>query len=357
MNEFQLHVSQEQIDDLHDRLTRTRWPGEAAGAGWDHGIPQDRVRALAEHWAKFDWRAHEAELNALPQFVTEIGGERVYFMHLRNADRRALPLVLTHGWPGSTVEFLDVARSLAEHFHVVIPGIPGYGLSGPTTRTGWGIRRVARAWAELMDRLGYQRYGAQGGDWGSGVSRLLAAEAPGRVVGVHVNYLPTPGSPDGLDETDRARVEKTVRLAANRHPHQILFAATPQTPAYALNDSPAGQLAFLAEKFDTWADPATPVPDDRIVANVAHHWFMGTAGSAARLIKESFRPVTDPCPVPLGVAVLPGDIVQSVRPLAEQRFDVRHWTEFERGGHFAALEVPHAFAADVTAFFRTLDGR
>ncbi|MBG0561275.1 epoxide hydrolase family protein [Actinoplanes aureus] len=358
MNEFALHIPQSDLDDLHDRLARTRWPGEIPGAGWDHGIPQDRVRALAEHWAKFDWRAHEAELNALPQYVTEIGGDRVHFLHLRNPDPKALPLVLTHGWPGSTVEFLDAVGKLSEHFHLVVPAIPGYGLSGPTTRPGWGLDRVARAWAELMDRLGYRRYGAQGGDWGSGISQALAVAAPDQVVGVHVNYLPTPGAADGLGDADRARLEKTMRLAANRHPHQILFAATPQTPAYALNDSPAGQLAFLAEKFHTWADPATPVPDDRIVANVAHHWFMGTAGSAARLIKESgLAGVRPPCPAPLGVAVLPGDIVQSVRPLAEQRLDIRHWTEFERGGHFAALEVPDAFAADVTTFFRTLTNR
>ncbi|MEV6304821.1 epoxide hydrolase family protein [Actinoplanes sp. NPDC051861] len=358
MNESTLRIPQADLDDLTTRLARTRWPGEIPGTGWDHGIPQDRVRALATRWAAFDWRAHEAELNALPQYVTEIGGDRVYFVHVRNADPHALPLVLTHGWPGSTVEFLDVIGKLAPHFHLVIPAIPGFGLSGPTTRPGWGMGRVARAWAELMDRLGYRRYGAQGGDWGSGISQALAAIAPEHVVGVHVNYLPMAGPADGLGDADRARLEKTMRLAANRHPHQILFAATPQTPAYALNDSPAGLLAFLGEKFHTWSDPSTPVPDDRVIANIAHHWFLGTAGSAARLVKESGLPTSrPPMTAPLGVAVLPCDITQSIRPLAEQRYDIHHWTEFERGGHFAALEVPDAFATDVTTFFRTLTNR
>ncbi len=266
--------------------------------------------------------------------------------------------MLTHGWPGSTVEFLDVVHRLAGHFHVVVPAIPGFGLSGPTTRPGWSATRVAQAWAELMARLGYRRYGAQGGDWGSVISQQLAVAAPGSVAGVHVNYLPTPGAADRLDDADRQRLARTMRLAANRHPHQVLFAATPQTPAYALTDSPAGLLAFLGEKFDRWADPATPVPDDRIVAGVAHHWLMRTAGSAARLIKESGLGGSLPaCPAPLAVAVLPGDITQPVRALAEQRFDIRQWTEFPRGGHFAALEVPDLFAADVTAFFRTLADR
>ncbi|BCJ46601.1 microsomal epoxide hydrolase [Actinoplanes ianthinogenes] len=357
MNEFRVHLPQSELDDLTDRLTRTRWPDELPGAGDDYGIPLARVRALTDRWLTFDWRAHEAELNAYPQFVTEIGGDRVYFMHLRNADPDALPIVLTHGWPGSTVEFLDVVDRLAEHFHVVVPAIPGFGLSGPTTRRGWSQQRVAEAWAELMSRLGYRRYGAQGGDWGSGVSRHLAAAAPDNVVGVHVNYLPTPGSPEGLSAADQARLAKTMELAKNRHPHQLLFAAGPQTPAYALNDSPTGLLAFWADKFDRWSDPATPVPDDRILADVAHHWFHRTAASSARLIKESAVNVPVTCAAPLGVAVLPGDLTQSVRPLVEQRYDVRHWTEFPRGGHFAALEVPELFAEDVTAFFRSLDNR
>ncbi len=201
--------------------------------------------------------------------------------------------------------------------------------------------------------------GVRGGDWGSGISQWLGAVDPAHVIGVHVNYLPTPGTPPGpLSPADTARLEKIRRLAANRHPHQVLFAATPQTIAYALNDSPAGLLAFLAEKFDAWAGPDTAAPDETIVSDVMLYWLTGTAGSAARLIKESgLRAGPIPCVAPLGVAVLPHDIVQSIRPLAEVGRDIRRWTEYPRGGHFAALEVPSLLAADITAFFDGLGAR
>ncbi|GIM93357.1 epoxide hydrolase family protein [Paractinoplanes toevensis] len=353
MNEFAIRVPEADLDDLRGRLARTRWPDELPGAGWDYGIPLARVQHLASAWENYDWRRHEARLNAYPQFTTTIDGENVWFLHVRSSDPAALPLILTHGWPGSPVEFLDLIPLLTQHFHLVIPAIPGYSFSGPTRSRGWGQQRVAEAWATLMARLGYARYGAQGGDWGSGISRLLAAHAPGHVVGVHVNFMPTGGAYDGpLSPSDRARLEKTRALAANRHPHQILFAATPQTFAYALTDSPVGQLAFLAEKFTTWADPSFAIPDEAILDDVMHYWLTRTAGSSSRLVKESglgAGPI--PCPVPLGVAVLPHDIVQPVRPLVDLRHDVRRWSEFPRGGHFAALEVPGLLAADIVAFF------
>jgi pimeloyl-ACP methyl ester carboxylesterase len=347
---FRLHVPQADLDDLAARLDRTRWPSELPDAGTDYGMPLSRVRELAAAWRKLDWRAHEDALNAYSQFTTTIDGQNVHFLHVRSAQPDAPALILTHGWPGSTVEFLDLIPLLAD-FHLVVPAIPGFGLSGPTTARGWGQERVARAWATLMERLGYRHYGAHGGDWGSGISRLLAGVAPGAVTGVHVNYLPTVGSPEGLGEVDRARLEKTLELSRNRHPHQILFAAGPQTIAYAFTDSPTGLLAFLADKFDRWADPATAVPDEVIVTDVMHYWITATGGSAARLIKESGLGGPVPCPVPLGVAVLPHDITQAIRPFAEQRYDIRQWTEFPRGGHFAALEVPDLLAADIRAFF------
>jgi pimeloyl-ACP methyl ester carboxylesterase len=353
---YRMHVPQADLDDLAARLANTRLPSELPDAGWDYGIPLSRVRELADAWAKFSWRDHEETLNSLPQFVTEIDGANVHFIHLRSAAPDAIPLILTHGWPGSVVEFLDLIPLLSPHFHLVVPAIPGFGFSGPTRSRGWGQERVAAAWATLMARLGYQRYGAQGGDWGSGISRLLAATAPDHVLGVHVNYLPSMGTPPGpLSPSDEDRLERTRQLAGNRHPHQILFAKTPQTIAYAMNDSPVGQLAFIAEKFHQWADPATAVADEVIVADVMHYWLTGTFGSAARLVKESGLggPPT-PCPAPLGVAVLPRDIVQSIRPLVEMRHDIRRWTEYPRGGHFAALEVPDLLAEDVTAFFRGL---
>jgi pimeloyl-ACP methyl ester carboxylesterase len=359
MNEFSVNVPQADLDDLHDRLARTRWPDELPDAGWDYGIPLDRVRQLAAAWQRLDWRAHEARLNAYPQFTTTIDGENVYFLHIRSADPGAVPLILTHGWPGSVVEFLDLIPLLTAHFHLVVPAIPGFGFSGPTRARGWSQERVARAWATLMASLGYDRYGAQGGDWGSGISRLLAAAAPEHVIGVHINFMPTGGTYDGpLSPLDRERLAKTMKLAAARHPHQILFAAAPQTIAYAFTDSPVGQMAFLAEKFKLWADPATPVPDEVILTDVMHYWITGTGGSSSRLVRESgltSGPI--PCPVPLGVAVLPHDIVQPVRPLVDLRHDVRQWTEFPAGGHFAALEVPQLLAADITAFFGGLGAR
>ncbi|WP_433293342.1 epoxide hydrolase family protein [Actinoplanes sp. CA-030573] len=359
MNEFALHVPQADLDDLHDRLARTRWPDELPDAGWDYGIPLDRVRQLTTAWATFDWRAHEAALNAYGPRVETIDGERVWFLHVRSADPAAIPLILTHGWPGSVAEFLELIPLLMPRFHLVVPAIPGYGFSGPTRSRGWGQERVARAWATLMERLGYERYGAQGGDWGSGISRLLAAVAPEHVIGVHVNFMPTGGAYDGpLSEVDAARLAKTRQLAGNRHPHQVLFAAAPQTIAYALNDSPAGQLAFIAEKFQQWADPAHPIADEVVLADVMHYWLTGTAGSSSRLVKETGLgggPI--PCPAPLGVAVLPHDIVQPVRPLVEQRHDIRQWTEFPSGGHFAALEVPDLLAADITSFFEAVGAR
>ena len=348
---FRIHVPRADLDDLHDRLARTRWPDELPGAGWDYGIPLDRVRALAERWQAFDWRAHEASLNAYPGFVAEIDGQRVHFLHVRSADPDALPLVLTHGWPGSLVEFLGVVGPLSEHFHLVIPAIPGFGFGGPTRERGWDLPRIGRAWAELMRRLGYDRYGAQGGDWGAGVARALAAAAPDHVVAVHINYLPTPGRADGLSAEDQKRLDQTMAYGANRPGYQILHATRPQTIAYALTDSPVGQLAWIAERFAEWADPNAPVPDDVILADVSHYWLTGTAGSSARLAKESGVAGPAPCPVPMAVAVLPHDIVRSIRPLAEQRYDIRRWTEYPRGGHFAALEVPDLFVEDVTESF------
>ncbi|MBW8482722.1 epoxide hydrolase family protein [Actinomadura parmotrematis] len=356
---FRLHVPQADLDDLAARLDRTRWPDEVEGAGWDYGIPLARVRALADRWRHgYDWRAHEAELNRHPQFTTEIDGQRLHFLHVRAAAPDALPLLLVHGWPGSVLEFLDVIDDLSRDFHLVIPSIPGFGPAGPTRERGWSADRVARAFAALMERLGYDRYGAQGGDWGAGIARALAAAAPEHVVGVHLNYLPTPSAGDesALGAEDRERLAATMAMAANRPGYQVLQGTRPQTVAYALTDSPVGQLAWIAEKFHEWPDPASDIGDDRILTDVALYWFTATAGSAARLTKESGFGAA-PTRVPVGVAVFKHDIVLSVRPIAERAHNIVHWSEFERGGHFAAMEVPDLFAGDVRAFFtKLLDG-
>jgi pimeloyl-ACP methyl ester carboxylesterase len=255
------------------------------------------------------------------------------------------------------LEFLDVIEPLSAGFDLVIPSIPGFGFSGPTRAQGWDIHRIARAWAVLMERLGYQRYGAHGGDWGSGISRALAAAAPANVVGVHTTYLVTP-PPPGADEPplspgDQARLAKVRQLQARQPAYQALHATRPQTISYALTDSPVGLLAWMAEKFTEWADPRSVITLDQILADVSIYWFTATAGSSARLAHETPRGKV-PCPVPVGVVVLPCDILQSVRPLAEQDYDIVRWTEFDRGGHFAGLEVPGLLAADIRAFFGQL---
>jgi pimeloyl-ACP methyl ester carboxylesterase len=352
---FRIDIPQADLDDLTDRLSRTRWPNEVADAGWDYGFPLARLKELAEHWGtRYDWRAHEAELNELPHFTTEIDGQNIHFVHVRSAKPDALALILTHGWPGSFLEFLDVIEPLSRDFHLVIPSIPGYGFSGPTHEGGWDAVRIAGAWAELMDRLGYERYGAQGGDFGSGISLALGAVAPDKVVGVHVNYLPTPPDPDAhldLSATDEARLDKVRQLMANRPPFQALQALTPQTIGYALTDSPVGQLVWIAERFEQWTDPRSQITDDRMLTDISLYWLTATAASSARLHHDAPRGRPAPCPVPVGVAVFAHDITQSVRPLAERRYDIRHWSEFEHGGHFAAMEVPDLFARDVRDFF------
>lgn len=354
---FEIDIPQADLDDLTDRLARTRWPNELDGAGTDYGFPLARLRALADYWrTDYDWREHETALNELPHFTTEIDGQNIHFVHVRSSKPDALALILTHGWPGSFLEFLDVIEPLSREFHLVIPSIPGFGFSGPTHERGWDIVRVAHAWAELMSRLGYQRFGAQGGDFGSGISLALGAVAPERVVGVHVNYLPTRPDPDAgvaLSDLDRSRLAKIEHLMANRPPYQALQAATPQTIGYALTDSPVGQLAWIAERFAQWTDPRSPIDDERMLTDISLYWLTATAASSARLSRETPRQIPR-CPVPVGVAVLPHDITQSVRPLAERLYDIRHWSEFDRGGHFAAMEVPDLFARDVGEFFRAL---
>ncbi|MFJ6672741.1 epoxide hydrolase family protein [Actinosynnema sp. NPDC091369] len=349
---FTLDVPQAQLDDLADRLARTRWPEELPDAGFDYGFPLAEVRALVNRWVDgYDWRRCEAELNAWPQFTTEVDGQRVHFVHVRSEREDALPLVLVHGWPGSVVEFLDVIEPLSRDFHLVIPSIPGFGLSGPTTSRGWDVYRVARGFTEVMGRLGYRRYGTQGGDWGSSIARAMAVVAPENVVAVHLNYLPTPPV-EGveLSEEDDRRLDRIKAMMRDRPGYQVLHATRPQTVSYALTDSPVGQLAWIAEKFVEWVDPASRIDVDRVLTNVMLYWLTGTAGSSARLAKETGF-VSDPCPAPVGVAVFAHDIVRSVRPLAERVHPVEHWSEFARGGHFAAMEVPELLVGDIREFF------
>ena len=369
---FRVEVPQADLDDLRARLARTRWADQLADVGWDYGIPLDYLRELAEYWRTgYDWRVHERELNAFPQFTTTIQGQRVHFLHVRSAEPDAVPLVMTHGWPGSVVEFTKVIGPLtdprayggdpADAFHLVIPSIPGYGFSGPTTEPGWNVARIALAWDELMTRLGYERYGAQGGDWGSAISRELGISVPGHVVGVHLNMLIPSGAAEQLDLTDeeRRRLDRSRQFRNTGMGYGAIQSTRPQTLAYALTDSPAGQLAWIVDKFHDWTDgelPEDAVDRDQMLTNVTLYWLTGTAGSSARLYLEAARSGTWGPPaistVPTGVAVFPCEIAPPIRRFADLSNNIVHWTEFDRGGHFAAMEEPDLLIADVRQFFR-----
>ncbi len=368
---FRIDIPQEDLDDLRARLARTRWPDQLPGVGWDYGIPLAVVQELAEYWRDgYDWRVHERRLNAFPQFTTTIDGQNVHFLHVRSAEPGALPLIMTHGWPGSIVEFMNVIGPLtdpgahggnpADAFHLVVPSIPGYGFSGPTRDRGWNAPRVARAWDELMGRIGYERYGAQGGDWGSAISRELGLIAPEHLIGVHLNMLipQTRDEPADLTDQEKARLEAARRFRSDGSGYFMIQATRPQTVAYALTDSPAGQLAWIAEKFNEWTDGGLPeaVDRDQMLTNISVYWLTGTAGSSARLYFEAAHSGSWGPPavstVPTGIAVFPREIAPAIRRFAEQSNTIVHWSEFDRGGHFAAMEEPDLLVGDVREFFR-----
>lgn len=376
---FRIETPQAELDYLNARLNHFRLPGELPGMGWQLGVPADYLTELVTYWREdYDWRAQEKQLNELPQFITEIDGQSVHFVHVRSPEPTATPLIVTHGWPGSFVEFLDIIGPLtdprahggdpADAFHLVLPSIPGYGFSGPTAEEGWNINRVARAWAELMARLGYEHYGAQGGDWGSGISQELARVAPEHVIGVHLNFLMTfpsgaPGELDDLTPEDQARLGRMKRFQGEFGGYLAIQSTRPQTLAYGLADSPVGQLAWIVEKFKEWTDstdrPEDAVDRDRMLTNVMLYWLTGTAASSARFYWEFARSMARgdyPSRVerPVGVAVFPKDVVLPIRELADRAANITHWTEFERGGHFAALEQPDLLVDDIRAFFGSL---
>jgi epoxide hydrolase len=377
---FRIEISQADLDDLRQRLARTRWPDELPGVGWTRGVPLGYLKELAGYWANgYDWRKQEARLNQYPQFTTTIDGANVHLLHVRSPEPGALPLVLTHGWPGSVVEFLDVIGPLtdprghggdpADAFHLVIPSIPGHGLSGPTREIGWTTGRVAKAWTELMARLGYERYGAQGGDWGAFVSPELGRIDPDHVVGVHVNaatfgFIPLgPVDPEELatfTDAEKARLQRlSTSTAGPGNGYFEVQANRPQTLAYALTDSPVGQLAWIVERFQEWSHaaevPEDAVDRDQLLTNVMLYWLTGTANSSARLYYENMHAAFVPprrVTVPVGVAVFAED--SAIRRYAEQGNNIVHWSEFDRGGHFAAMEAPDLLVGDVRAFFRSL---
>lgn len=365
---FTIDVPQAEVDDLRDRLARTRWPAEQQLEG-ERGIPLELTRRLAEHWATaWDWRAHETALNAVPQVTTTVDGTRLHALQARAAgaggsEGTAPCLVLLHGWPGSVVEFQRVVGPLtdpgahggdpADAVHVVVPSLPGYGFSGPTPDGGWTSQRMAGAIAELLARLGYDRYVAHGGDWGSRVARDLAVVDPGHVAGIHVTMTMGLTDPDDQRSADRAR-----HYAQELSGYNKTQATKPLSLSPALTDSPAGQLAWIAERFRDWTDPASdvlgPQTLDQVLANVAVYWFTGTAGSSSQLYWERREQPDDrwSTTVPTGVTVLPHDIHLPVRGAVEAATNLVSWTELPVGGHFPAIEVPGLLVDELRAFVR-----
>jgi len=379
IEEFQIHIPQADLDDLADRLARTRWPGSLPGAAWERGVPDDYLRGLAGYWQQsFDWRAAEGRLNAYPQYTTVIDGQKIHFLHVKSPEPGATPLLLLHGWPGSFVEFLHVIGPLSDPrghgaadapaFDLVIPSLPGFGFSGPVTEPGWGPRRMAGALAKLMRRLEYERYGAHGGDYGAFVAPDLGRVDPEHVIGIHVNaatmgFIPFGDVPEEDQATftpmEKERLRRLQNYMSEGNGYFQVQSTRPQTLSYALTDSPAGQLAWIVEKFKEWTNSAHALPEDaipldEIVTNVSVYWFTGTAGSSANVYYEAMHSGDWPVPsgVPTGVAVFDEDI--AIRRYAEQGNNIVHWSDFEAGGHFAALETPSLLVQDIRDFFASL---
>jgi pimeloyl-ACP methyl ester carboxylesterase len=372
---FEIAVDDSVLDDLRDRLVRARFPDQIDGTGWEYGSSVEYLRELVAYWLDhYDWRVHEARLNDLGQFRTQVDGQRIHFVHERAARAGALPLLLVHGWPGSIVEFVDVFPRLTEPeahggmrddaFHVVAPSLPGYGFSGPTTETGWDTWRIARAFVQLMHRLGYSRYAAQGGDWGAQVVTRIAALDPDHCIAIHLNMplAKRPDEPVALSDTDQADLAAMAAFAREESGYANEQATKPQTVGVALHDSPVGLLAWIVEKFRSWSDcdgdPENAFTRDQLLTNVMLYWITGTSTSSARLYWEHQHSAADAAPdyvaVPTGVARFPQEVIRYPRAWVERRYNVTHWTDMPRGGHFAAMEQPELFVADLRTFFRTV---
>jgi epoxide hydrolase len=367
---FRIDIPRDTLDDLRARLAGTRWPEAETVADWSQGVPLGYLRELCRHWADgYDWRATEARLNATPQFRTEIDGLRIHFLHLRSGAPDAFPLVLTHGWPGSVIELLDALEPLtAAGFDCVVPSLPGYGWSDKPAGPGWGVERIARAWAVLMARLGYDRYGAQGSDWGTSVSAALGQQDSEHVAGIHLMPPLAPADPatfGDLSERERAALAALEHAAEWDSGYSREHATRPQTIGYALVDSPVALCAWIMEKFRAWTDcdghPENALTRDELLDNLMLYWLPDTGASAARLYWQSIRQVNawisgearDTVGMPAGCSIFPSELQRPSRRWAERRFtDIRHWNELERGGHFAAFEQPELFVAELREFFR-----
>ena len=367
---FTIDVADDVLTDLRERLRATRWPDAELVDDWSQGIPLDYVKEVCRYWAdEYDWRQREFALNRFPQFVTEIDGLDIHFVHVASRHAGALPLLLTHGWPGSIVEFLKVIEPLTDPeshggsadqaFHVVAPSLPGFAFSGKPSERGWGVEKIAAAWAQLMERLGYGRYVAQGGDWGSAITAALGALDPDRCAAIHLTLAMGARMP-----SDPATAEEEHALERRRYydlwdsGYARIQMSRPQTLGYGLADSPAGQAAWILDKFWSWTDcdghPENALTRDELLDNIMLYWVTNSATSSARIYWESFgsrreRPTVT---VPTGFAVYPHEIVPPVRAWVEESYaNVQYWATYDHGGHFAAFEVPATFVHDLRTCF------
>ncbi|HOB14475.1 MAG TPA: epoxide hydrolase [Novosphingobium sp.] len=367
---FQLSVDQAELDDLNARIDRTRWPEGETVSDWSQGTPLAALRDLVGYWRSgYDWRACERRLNALGQYMTEIDGLDIHFIHVRSPHPGALPLVMTHGWPGSVIEFMGVVERLTQPddplvaFDLVLPSLPGFGFSGKPSATGWGVERIGRAWGQLMERLGYSRWVAQGGDWGSAVTTAIAVQQVPGCAGIHLNMPIGRPVPEDLENPSPAELKA---LGALKHyqdwdsGYSTQQRTRPQTVGYGLVDSPVGLAGWIFEKMWAWTDnrgsPFDALSRDQILDNIMHYWLPATGASSARLYWESFGSFAPrEIALPVAVSAFPKEILPTPRKWAERNFrNLIHWGEMEKGGHFAAWEQPEAFAAELQTAFAAL---
>jgi pimeloyl-ACP methyl ester carboxylesterase len=375
---FEVSIDENQLRDLRTRLANTRWPEPETARDWDQGVPLAYARELADYWANgYDWRRWEQRLNQWPQFVTEIDGIDIHFIHRRSPHENALPLIISHGWPGSVVEFHKIIDPLADPepyggaaedaFHVVTPSLPGYGFSGKPAATGVTAEAVGRMWGKLMARLGYGRYVAQGGDWGSIITQSMGITETGHCAAIHTNMpivAPDPDTMDSLTEREQSALESMSYYSESDSGYSKIQSTRPQTIGYALADSPVGQMTWIIDKFYSWTDCErdgvrhleNAVTRDELLDNVSMFWLNNCAASSARLYWESFNnPGLDPIDMPTGCSIFPKEIFRSSRRWAEKRFsNLIHFNELDVGGHFAALEQPELFLQEIRTCFRSL---
>ncbi len=373
---FRIKVPQRALVDLKRRLAHTRWPERETSDGWGQGIPLDYMQELCEYWrTRYDWRRCEAELNALPQYLTELDGLDIHFLHIRSPHPDALPLILTHGWPGSIIEFTKVIGPLtdptahggfaADAFHLVVPTLPGYGFSAKPSHTGWGMERIARAWGQLMARLGYDNYVAQGGDWGSAVTHAIALSEAAHCRAIHINLplvSPSPAVMQDLTEQERGALERLQRYFDWDYGCAKVHSTRPQTLGYGLVDSPAGQCAWIVEKYWAWMDcdghPENVLSRDELLDNVMMYWLTAAGASSARICWESFATLIGdrtPIGLPTGISVYPAEIFRASRRWCEERYTrLIHYNALDKGGHFAAFEQPALFVNELRTCFRQL---